>query len=209
MSAFVYRRSTPLAIRLYAMRHGPAEHNALRVTASRIETDTHALLPESESLVRPRAQLLRGMGIVTIYASDFRRAKQTAEIVGEVLGVPVVEDERLREINLGVLDGMREDSPAFAEFSKRWISDPTYKPTGGESQQELATRLSAFVDDADRRHRGASVLAVSHSGPIWNLLATLYTIDWPRANAGLGKIHPADIIEVYPDVAGVRSHDGS
>src|SRR6202043_207089 len=43
--------------------------------------------------------------VQAIYASDLRRAQQTAAAFAAVLGLPVRADPRLRERSLGVLEG--------------------------------------------------------------------------------------------------------
>ncbi len=50
---------------------------------------------------------LGGRPIGTLYASDLRRARQTAAPVAAALGLRVRYDTRLRERCLGVLEGQR------------------------------------------------------------------------------------------------------
>ena len=55
-------------------------------------------------------RLLReGFNIDTLVSSDLPRAKETADILGQALNVPVLLDEEWREVNNGVLAGMPDD----------------------------------------------------------------------------------------------------
>jgi len=44
--------------------------------------------------------------MVALYTSPLRRARETADIIGETLGLPVVPDERLKERDVGDITGL-------------------------------------------------------------------------------------------------------
>jgi probable phosphoglycerate mutase len=136
-----------------------------------------------------------------IYASDLRRAQQTAAAFAAVLGLPVHSDARLRERCLGVLEGTahRTISPADLGHGDGRLFDPDTRPTGGESVRDLYLRAAGFCDDLaaglrDGRdtlpgltQRNGDVLVIAHGGTVRVLDAYLrgVTVDqmtWPPVN---------------------------
>src|SRR6185437_6606991 len=96
---------------LLLVRHGETDWNAER------RYQGHADVPLNDRGVeqaRELAEQLAGERIDAIYSSDLSRAHATAEIVGERLGVPVVTDPDLREIDVGAVEGLTfEESRSF------------------------------------------------------------------------------------------------
>jgi broad specificity phosphatase PhoE len=84
-----------------------------------------------------------------IYASDLRRAQQTAVAFAAVLGLPVHADARLRERSLGVLEGTayKAIDPADTGLADGLVIDPDARPPAGESVRDLYQRAAAFCDD--------------------------------------------------------------
>lgn len=110
--------------------------------------------------------------IGAIVSSPLPRAWRTAEIVADVLGVPVREDGDLRETDFGAWEGLtfgdvRERWPAELDA---WLADPAVAPPGGESFASTAERVgragAALVDAYPER----AVLVVSHVTPIKTLV---------------------------------------
>ena len=59
------------------------------------------------------ASKLEGIDIETIYSSDLKRAKKTADIISAKLDLPVHYTKRLREMNFGKAEGVKKtDLPA-------------------------------------------------------------------------------------------------
>jgi broad specificity phosphatase PhoE len=86
-----------------------------------------------------------GGRIGLIACSPLRRARETAEIVGQRLGVPVaMELDDLREVNVGELDG-RSDAKAWETYDAvlaAWrAGDTQARFPGGENRDELCARL--------------------------------------------------------------------
>ncbi|HEY5099343.1 MAG TPA: histidine phosphatase family protein, partial [Gaiellaceae bacterium] len=88
---------------LLLVRHGETDWNAER------RWQGHADVPLNDrgrEQARVLAEQLTGESIDAIYSSDLSRARDTADIVGVRLGVPVVVDADLREIDVGPIEGM-------------------------------------------------------------------------------------------------------
>lgn len=111
--------------------------------------------------------------IQEIVSSPLRRCRETAAAVAGRLGLDVRIDEGLRETDFGAWEGM-----TFGEVRERygadltaWLASPDVAPTGGgESFAEVAERVSATRDRLIARHRGRTVLLVTHVTPIKTLV---------------------------------------
>jgi broad specificity phosphatase PhoE len=115
-----------------------------------------------------------------IYASDLRRAQQTAAAFSAVLGLPVHADPRLRERCLGVLEGTAHKtiSPADLGHGDGRLFDPDARPTSGESVRQLYARVATFCDDLTTgtvsgrntlpglTERDGDVLVIAHGGSV-------------------------------------------
>jgi len=108
---------------------------------------------------------MKGIKISAIYSSDLLRARQTAELIAGTPGLPVILEPRLREINLGVWEGMLsgEIEVQYPQELAERARDPfhTHAPNG-ESPGEVAERVLKAVNEIAGRHRDESVLIVAH-----------------------------------------------
>ena len=104
-----------------------------------------------------------------IYSSDLTRAHETAECTAVRLGMPIVKDERLREIDAGRWDNksFTELKTEFAESFVVWTHDiGSARCDGGESVAEVQSRFVAAVADLAARHDGETVFIFSHATPV-------------------------------------------
>ena len=106
----------------------------------------------TERGVRQAAEAAAQFGyrpVRAIYASDLRRARQTAAAFAAVLGLPVHTDARLRERSLGVLEGTAHKtiSSSATGLADGLVIDPDARPSDGESVRDLYLRAAAFCDD--------------------------------------------------------------
>jgi len=106
----------------------------------------------------------RSDGISAVLTSDLARAVETAQIAFGSSGVPISQDERLRECNYGELNGM-PSARLEAERSRR--IDEAYP--GGESYRDVVDRMRSFLDDLLPEYDGARVVIIGHSATRWAL----------------------------------------
>ena len=157
---------TSTACQIYLLRHGRTESN----TAGRLMGQLDEPLAE---LGRTQADLagrsLRGRNIAAVYASDLRRASDTAEIVAEQLGLTVVRHSGLREINMGDWAGKtyaEVQSTDAATYAAVRANPHQSGPRNGESEGEMIERVWRALGEIAAAHPGESVLVVSHGGPL-------------------------------------------
>lgn len=140
---------------------------------------------------------LRAESFDAIYSSDLIRAFRTASPVVAAPETDIAREPRLRERNLGVLQGLtgheaKASQPAaWGVFKSR---DPALPLEAGESLGEFSARAVNFVDEMIARHAGQRILLVTHGG----VLDAAYrhasgmpisaTRDFPILNASINVI---------------------
>jgi len=111
-----------------------------------------------------RAQL-PDLNFSAIYSSDLLRARQTAELVAEPLGLTVILEPRLREINLGVWEGMLSsdiEAQYPHELMERKQNRFHARAPKGESPLEMAERVTSALSEIEIKHADETVIIVSH-----------------------------------------------
>ena len=96
------------------------------------------------------AEALRDQRLDALYASDLRRAAETAETIGRTTGLVVRYDPRLREIHQGEWQGLlvTEIERRYPDSFRRWQEAPlTVTLPGGESIAQMQERVLVAVED--------------------------------------------------------------
>lgn len=184
--------------RLILLRHGETEYNATRRMQGQLDTN---LSERGIAQAHTAAKELRDLGIKKIISSDLTRARDTAGVVGDDLGVAVVVDKRLRETHLGQWQGKTHDEVDTEHDGARalWRSDPTWAPPEGESRVDVAQRSRAVVDellDTYDEWGNSAVLLVAHGGTIAALTAALLGLEvaqYPLMK-GLGNANTSRLV---------------
>ncbi|HEX5838227.1 MAG TPA: histidine phosphatase family protein [Anaerolineales bacterium] len=108
---------------------------------------------------------LAGKQFAAVYSSDLLRARQTADLLAEPLGLPVSLDPRLREMDLGDWEGLlsNEISARFPQLLLERDSNPVHTSAPrGETPACVAERVASALDDIVMNHCGQPVLIVAH-----------------------------------------------
>ncbi len=160
---------------LWIVRHGESTANvaASAAEAAGIElidlTHRDADVPLSdtgEEQARATARWLAGLPADqrpdVAVVSPYLRAVRTAELALAGTGIPAGVDERLRDRELGILDGLTGHGVARRypdEAARRQrLGKFYYRPPGGESWTDVALRLRTLLGDLRRDHPGRRVL---------------------------------------------------
>lgn len=161
---------------IYGMRHGFSEKNVKSsLIASKLESDTYNLLEEGKEQARATAKKLeKEGGIDIIYASPFKRTKQTAEEVAKYFGIELFVDDRLGELDHGSECEGQTHYVCIKEGLK-----PTFntKFGDGESWMDVKRRMMEALKEINATHQGKRILIVSHGDPLWVLQGTLRNLD--------------------------------
>jgi alpha-ribazole phosphatase len=101
-----------------------------------------------------------------IYSSNLTRCRDTAALICPEKEIRI--DPGLNEINMGTWDGESFDHIKATMpdlFQQRGEQIETFRPPGGESFNDLKTRVAPFFEDLSQNLNGPT-LVVTHSGVI-------------------------------------------
>ena len=129
----------------YVFRHGETELNKQkRWQGSGMDYDLNENgVKQAQGLI----EKLKDKGLEKIYSSPLKRAKHTAEVVAQVLNIPVEVRDDLRECFYGVAEGklIADLQKEVPEIVNNW-NNPQYfniKFEGGESKKDALDRVLA------------------------------------------------------------------
>jgi broad specificity phosphatase PhoE len=171
--------------RLWLVRHGQSTGNVAHAAAAaaeseRLELETRDMDVPLSALGREQAAALgrwlaAGCGPAgpptVVLSSPYLRAKQTARLTleacgGEVAALPVQTDERLRDRDLGLLEGLtwrgiQAKYPDLAAMRSR-IGKFYQRPPGGEAWTDVLLRLRSVHQSLRESFAGERVMVFTH-----------------------------------------------
>lgn len=156
------KNSEPGIMSLYLVRHGQIAANVNKVYSGRSD---EALTETGRRQAGQAAEYMAGLEINAIYSSPLRRARETAAIIADFMGLPVVDEPFLIEFDYGRWAGMSEDEIAclFPQQWQLWNTRPAdLKIDGRETVADLVERVSDGMERLRHLHPGGAVLAVTH-----------------------------------------------
>lgn len=160
---------------LVLVRHGVTAHTVDKRFSGGLTGSNPALNDDGRAQVRSTAEWLAPMkdDVARVITSPVRRARESAEIVAEVLGVATDTEGGFEEMDFGAWEGL-----TFAEVAERypdeldaWLGSLDRGPGGGESFRSVADRVLAARDRVLGAHPGGTVVVTSHVTPIKVLVA--------------------------------------
>jgi glucosyl-3-phosphoglycerate phosphatase len=162
--------------RVLLLRHGRTEWNAQHRFQGQAD-------PPLDDVGRAQAfeaaALVAALRPNLIVSSDAQRAMQTAGPLGEITGLKVVPEPRLRERSLGHWEGLTRDEVAqrYPDEYDDWIAGRDVSRRGGETREQVAERAcDAFAGISDDIQLA---VIVTHSATAMALCAALLGLD-PR-----------------------------
>lgn len=148
---------------LYIMRHGKTDWNL----KYKLQGSTDIPLNEEGRVMAKNAGVeYYNVHFDVCYVSPLSRAKETAELVLKGRNIPIIVDERLKEMSFGEYEGVENsfqipDCPINVLFQH----PENYKAIGGaESLEELYSRTGGFIREIIEPdlERGLDILIVGH-----------------------------------------------
>lgn len=162
---------------LYLIRHGETDWNIVK----RLQGATDIPLNENgEALARKTCEGLKEIPFDIIFTSPLKRAYRTAEIIRGGRDIPIISDERIREICFGDYEGLVSKSEGYN------IPDPDFKffftktecyrtPPNGEAVESLLQRTADFLEELKSREdlKEKNILVSSHGAAVRAMLCNI------------------------------------
>ncbi|MCH8475694.1 MAG: histidine phosphatase family protein [Opitutales bacterium] len=176
--------SSTTTFTLYLVRHGQTDWNVRDVCAG--QTDI-PLNDRGHREARAIAGYFADRQLTEIHGSDLERARDTAAEVCQQKQLSYQADQRLREINYGILEGTnsREWDQTFPKLMKTWsYASFEQGPPEGESRESLIHRCRTFLEELVERKPGGDVALFTHGG---NVKAILTYVILREANLPINR----------------------
>ncbi len=167
---------------VYFVRHGESEWNQHNKVQGKKDIE---LSPKGLEQAMLLAKRLKGEKIDCIYTSTLKRAKRTAEVISNELGIDLIEVDKYQEIGLGPWEGLTVDEIKlqYAEHYKTYKEEPVkFMLPGAETILEVADRLYFGIKELIKLHEGKKIIIVSHATAIKAAIIKILDIDINKYN---------------------------
>ena len=132
---------------LYIIRHGKTPWNVDRLLQGGTDIE---LNEDGRDLAIKTGEGLKDVDFDVIFSSPLKRATETAELIRGDRGIPIITDDRLREISFGSREGERamalKDDPSDS-FYFFFHAPEKYDPLDGETFQSVMDRTKSFLEE--------------------------------------------------------------
>ena len=159
---------------LYLIRHGETDWNKSR----RLQGQTDIPLNDfGRHLALETAPALKDIPFDLAFTSPLSRAYETAELVLGDRNIPIIKDERIKEMCFGSYEGLKCKGPDMEipdpEFDNFFHApDKYHAPSDGESFLEFSDRLRNFLDDLlhNEDYKEKTILISTHGAALCGIL---------------------------------------
>ncbi|MEE6288351.1 histidine phosphatase family protein [Georgenia sp. MJ173] len=168
-------------------RHGQTDWNATMRLQGQSDIELNETGVAQAAAAAPR---IAELGPTRIVSSDLQRAFRTAEALGEVTGVAVETDVRLRERSFGLWEGMTqpEIKAGWPEAFRAWRQGEEPEGIDADRRVEVGRRVAASIlESAGEMDDDGVLVAVAHGAAITLGLTHLLDLD-SEAWFGLGGL---------------------
>lgn len=120
-----------------------------------------------------------------VYSSPLLRARQTALAIADHHGLPIHEDDRLKEIGFGAWENMTRaeiEAADAAGFARLLAGEDVARGVTGETFMGVRRRMTGAIESIVARHRGGTVAVVSHGGASRAYLTGVLGIEFADRN---------------------------
>ena len=173
-------------MKLYIIRHGQTDWNRARLLQGRTD------IPLNEWGRRVAQLTKEGLKDVVFdmaFTSPLIRARETAELILEGRNIPIIDDDRLIEVNFGPYEGesfQLEDENLQNFFSKPEVY---YSVDGSESIESVFERTATFLSELYKKQecQNSTILVSTHGAALCGLLCNIKKCE--KADFWKGGLH--------------------
>lgn len=159
--------------KVYIIRHCETMGNHSKVFQGGSDFEVS---PVGEKQIAALGERFKDIHIDAVYSSPYKRAKKTAASIADKKGLQITENEGLREINGGIIEGktLKEIFENHKDLEDAWnLSPQNFHAEKGESMRSVYERVSAAFMEIVRENKDKTIAVVSHGAAIRNLLCFL------------------------------------
>jgi probable phosphoglycerate mutase len=168
----------------FMVRHGRTDGNVRQMLVGRTD------IPLDDEGVRQAAAVgayfHRQPRPDVIVASPLQRARNTAQAISDLVGIPVEIEPELAELNFGTYEGrlwaeLMDQEPSFVSQFSDWDIDVHWP--GGERLSEFHNRVRSAFSRLAATYANHSAIVVSHGGVMGSFISQLLGTppnDWTR-----------------------------
>ncbi len=159
---------------IYIIRHGKTYWNDKHLAQGSADIE---LNEDGIALAQKTGKGLMDVDFDVIYASPLKRAYKTAELIRNGRDIPIIKDDRLKEISFGDKEGSYYSvKECNDEYFNTFFNDPAnFEPNTGETIENLIKRTKNFLKEViepcikDRKR----VMIVGHGAMNKALMCTI------------------------------------
>ena len=153
---------------IYLVRHGKTDKTKLVASGDEITGNKDVDLDDSFiPEIKAFSEKMKFYNISCVYSSNYIRAKKTAQILSNNKSINI--DKRLGER----IGGTPNLDITPEEYYKMQFDDSNFSFPGGESANEVCSRMDEAISDILSNNSGKEILVVSHGAAI-----TFYLKKW-------------------------------
>lgn len=160
------------------VRHGKTHFNEINLTQGWCDSPLSQL---GVKQVENMSLQLKDYCINKAYTSPLGRAIETSEIILQSHNIAPVYDNRLKEVNFGILEGINTQFVRELHVeSSDWMDtlEMDYRPYTGEDLHSVITRQLEAIDDiVENSQEDDIILIVGHGCSLYGLVKTLVPHD--------------------------------
>lgn len=150
--------------RVYLLRHGETANSRYNCFNGHFDVE---LSPLGREQMRHLARIFKDKPIRDVYSSDLKRTVEGARIIAEPHGHVPISCPELRELSVGKWEGLSVDEVNRrypGELEERLKCIETFQVDGGESIQQLQSRVLEKFQQIVAQHDEESIVVVAHGG---------------------------------------------
>lgn len=162
---------------LYVLRHGITDWNVIKKLQG--QTDI-PLNDDGRKMASEAGAMYADVSFDICYCSPMSRAKETAKLVLNGRDIPIIYDDRLKEISFGECEGILNSKADPNAPTYSFFNDPVnyIPPAGAESFEDLFNRTGDFLNEIALPlvNDGKDVLIVGHGAMNSSIICQLQNV---------------------------------
>lgn len=162
-----------MAIKIYLIRHGETNYN--RDGCFQGQSLNPSLNETGFQQAEKLSLVMKFLELDAVYTSPLLRARQTAEAVANDRELPLIKDDRLLEVNLGIVEGQPKEKvkvrmpSAYSDWRDLSKFDVAFPK--GETRRQVLSRFMDFIKSAEKSGY-ENIAVVTHAGVLRSFLAS-------------------------------------